>query len=319
MTSTVSPGLQPAIRRRSAALQAEHGTESTRWLVVVTVLVAPGLRGTEIRKLTSASPLGSSTTTGTLVSRPTSRTSLAPSSPTSAGGAALAGEPSRERPLRAVAVVLRVSRRARCGHSAPPGDDCPGPVRQLAVQACRPCGQRADRHALWTFSGQAIAADGTARQHPEMQKWGHPKVTPLPQCLSGGVLLSHNLSVAVPSALKGLTSGFGMGPGVSRFAMAAVTLSTSYKPPQTCCAGLGLLVGNCLVDANNVCVQVWLGVCVRWFARRVCVTCVVLYVVGTSPRPISTGRLGITAVHLRPINPMFCGGPYPIIGWETSS
>src|SRR5215218_8976387 len=45
--------------------------------------------------------------------------------------------------------------------------------------------------------------------------------------MSGGVLLSHNLSVAVPSALKGLTSGFGMGPGVSRFAMAAVTLSTS--------------------------------------------------------------------------------------------
>src|SRR5690349_12988353 len=63
-----------------------------------------------------------------------------------------------------------------------------------------------------------------------MQKWGHPKVTPLPQCLSGGVLLSHNLSVAVPSALKGLTSGFGMGPGVSRFAMAAVTLSTSSNP-----------------------------------------------------------------------------------------
>jgi hypothetical protein len=35
------------------------------------------------------------------------------------------------------------------------------------------------------------------------------------ECMSGGVLLSHNLSVAVPSALKGLTSGFGMGPGVS--------------------------------------------------------------------------------------------------------
>jgi hypothetical protein len=90
----------------------------------------------------------------------------------------------------------------------------------------------------------------------EMQKWGHPKVAPLSQCLSGGVLLSHNLSVAVPSALKGLTSGFGMGPGVSRFAMAAVTLSTSSNtltpgvralgPAR----GLGLLVGNCLVDAN---------------------------------------------------------------------
>ena len=32
---------------------------------------------------------------------------------------------------------------------------------------------------------------------------------------SGGVLLSHDLSVAVPSALEGLASGFGMGPGVS--------------------------------------------------------------------------------------------------------
>ena len=31
----------------------------------------------------------------------------------------------------------------------------------------------------------------------------------------GGVLLSHTLSSAVPSALKGLASGFGMGPGVS--------------------------------------------------------------------------------------------------------
>jgi hypothetical protein len=33
--------------------------------------------------------------------------------------------------------------------------------------------------------------------------------------VSGGVLLSHTVSGAVPSALVGLTSGFGMGPGVS--------------------------------------------------------------------------------------------------------
>ena len=32
---------------------------------------------------------------------------------------------------------------------------------------------------------------------------------------SGGVLLSREASLAVPSALKSLTSGFGMGPGVS--------------------------------------------------------------------------------------------------------
>ena len=39
--------------------------------------------------------------------------------------------------------------------------------------------------------------------------------SPFSKVLSGGVLLSHNLAVAVPSALTGLTSGFGMGPGVS--------------------------------------------------------------------------------------------------------
>ena len=31
----------------------------------------------------------------------------------------------------------------------------------------------------------------------------------------GGVLLSHTVPSAVPSALKGLASGFGMEPGVS--------------------------------------------------------------------------------------------------------
>jgi hypothetical protein len=33
--------------------------------------------------------------------------------------------------------------------------------------------------------------------------------------MPGGVLLSHAVPRAVPSALKSLTSGFGMGPGVS--------------------------------------------------------------------------------------------------------
>ena len=42
-----------------------------------------------------------------------------------------------------------------------------------------------------------------------------PGVGDLCECLSGGVLLSHTVTSAVPSALKGLASGFGMGPGVS--------------------------------------------------------------------------------------------------------
>jgi hypothetical protein len=59
----------------------------------------------------------------------------------------------------------------------------------------------------------------------------------------GGVLLSHTVSGAVPSALKGLTSGFGMGPGVSRFAMAAVT-------SLFLCFGGGSFFQNCTVDAS---------------------------------------------------------------------
>src|SRR6478736_6092681 len=35
-----------------------------------------------------------------------------------------------------------------------------------------------------------------------------------PVTMSGGDLLSHPVARAVPSALEGLTSGFGMGPGV---------------------------------------------------------------------------------------------------------
>ena len=41
---------------------------------------------------------------------------------------------------------------------------------------------------------------------------------------AGGVLLSREAPLAVPSALRGLTSGFGMGPGVS----------PSLWPPQRC-------------------------------------------------------------------------------------
>lgn len=50
--------------------------------------------------------------------------------------------------------------------------------------------------------------------------------------MSGSVLVSHKLSFAVPSALNGLTSGFGMGPGVSLFAMATVThVDEIYRTP----------------------------------------------------------------------------------------
>jgi hypothetical protein len=59
---------------------------------------------------------------------------------------------------------------------------------------------------------------------------------------SGGVLLSHDLSVAVPSALEGLASGFGMGPGVS----------PPLCPPEHPTTPTGPVA------------RLWGGVCGRW-------------------------------------------------------
>jgi hypothetical protein len=51
-------------------------------------------------------------------------------------------------------------------------------------------------------------------ERPHKPLWGVCVVFPY-MFMSGGVLLSHTVPGAVPSALEGLTSGFGMGPGVS--------------------------------------------------------------------------------------------------------
>src|SRR5262249_49569486 len=58
-----------------------------------------------------------------------------------------------------------------------------------------------------TVTGQILRGN---RKRGRTGWWG-----PFFWVLSGGVLLSHTLPGAVPSALVGLASGFGMGPGVS--------------------------------------------------------------------------------------------------------
>ena len=112
----------------------------------------------------------------------------------------------------------------------------------------------------------------------------------------GGFLLSHNLPVAVPSALAGLASGFGMGTG--RFPAAIghrQTHEALFVPGCWCC------VRYCVVDASNsdvifvlvfVCSPIpWLGlVCLFW--------------------SISTSSLHtLRCFQVWPINPIVCRGP----------
>ena len=65
-------------------------------------------------------------------------------------------------------------------------------------------------------SGRSLLTGSIPLGSAKVQKhrWGPPKWSPSRK-MSGDVLLSHAVPRAVPSAQKGLASGFGMEPGVS--------------------------------------------------------------------------------------------------------
>ena len=136
-------------------------------------------------------------------------------------------------------------------------------------------------------------------------------------CVLGGVLLSRTLAGAVPSALSGLASGFGMGAG--RFPV-AVTTETIVRAVRES-LGTDLVVWlplHARVAYASRCVLVGLVVD-RIVDARVCscppphsycaahavvvgvVVCVGLLV------PVSSEPLPV--FHFRPINPVVCWGP----------
>ena len=102
-----------------------------------------------------------------------------------------------------------------------------------------------------------------------------PRAGRLVGVCSGGVLLFRSLVGAVPLALGGLASGFGMGPGVSPPAVAAGTVVGLWCAALVAgrpLGGVGGLVLGCVVDAGvgfaarlgararagvRVCVGVW--------------------------------------------------------------
>ena len=75
--------------------------------------------------------------------------------------------------------------------------------------------------------------------------WVRPSV----EVCCGGVLLSHNLAVAVPLALPGLASRFGMEAGRFPGAMTTTRLGVQHvSPPCLLVWGCGLIV-VCIVVA----------------------------------------------------------------------
>ena len=89
------------------------------------------------------------------------------------------------------------------------------PGRAQRHHPTSPLGERqADRSA--TLPGSSISDPTVKDDNPPTHNKGPPGVgAPCCVVVFGGVLLSHTLAGAVPSALEGLASGFGMGPGVS--------------------------------------------------------------------------------------------------------
>ncbi len=129
----------------------------------------------------------------------------------------------------------------------------------------------------------------------------------------GGVRVSHTRGGAVPWALEGLASGFGMDAG-------RVPLRCGHRPKHggdACPACVGWAV---------FCLWCWLVVGSWWRASLCadrgpwCGRCVGFVVRPVSTRPLNT----LLCVHVGPIDPVICWGPYPtsvggdvILGWAS--
>ena len=77
------------------------------------------------------------------------------------------------------------------------------------------------------------------------------------KCVLGGVLLSRTLAGAVPSALSGLASGFGMDTG--RFPVAVTTETTRWavRDDRHLWCGYSVIGSPC--NARCACVGGWVG------------------------------------------------------------
>ena len=127
------------------------------------------------------------------------------------------------------------------------------PREDRAGFSTRPNGTTS-RHAMTCGASGRCDSDRAASLPPGRPESSATKRTravrrterPSSQVVSGDVLLSHAVARAVPSALRGLASGFGMGPGVSLSLWSPKLYGDMVR---TAPAGAGPYLGNRTVDA----------------------------------------------------------------------
>ena len=141
-------------------------------------------------------------------------------------GRPLDGRPSRtaDRPSATVAATAAAPAAAataasrRGGRPAAAGRTAAPPRRSLllghAINSSVSSGARAAPSLVYGCAPDP-AGSGNAAPCPDNRERARLNRRALSESMSGGVLLSHTVTSAVPSALKGLASGFGMEPGVS--------------------------------------------------------------------------------------------------------
>ena len=186
----------------------------------------------------------------------------------------------------------------------------PSPAQGAKRSARRTRDAKGRRHAPLGRPAASSHGVGVESGTPDIYEKRDPLGSPFPGALfapprpepaqrapgAGGALVSHRVAPAVPSALAGLTSGFGMGPGVPR-------PPWPPAPGGRCgagCAGAGGAPG-------------------RPGGRTALGEDALLRTVGAEgtdcvsrrARPISGARLRRSrALHLRPINQVVSLGPY---------
>ena len=106
---------------------------------------------------------------------------------------------------------------------------------------------------------RAPASQGGVERPMNRNQTGPEPLVAVPgqlKCVLGGVLLSRTLAGAVPSALSGLASGFGMDTG--RFPVAVTTETTTWAVRQ--CVLVILLSGRLSTHTRACAWCVWLVV-----------------------------------------------------------